>query len=103
MEIRLHLSDADYRDLIAGNRRMRGSIGVINTKEATFNRHHGADSARPSGYRYCKLTHGRVSVSDDRVRMSLSIDRKEADLCPSEAIEAESQLASYFVASETEW
>jgi hypothetical protein len=102
MEIRLHLSDADYRDLISGNRRMRGSIGIINTKEATFNRHHPTVGARPSGYRFCKLTHGRVSVSDHRVRMSLCIDRTEANLCPSEAIEEESQLASYFVASETE-
>ncbi len=102
MDIILHINDADYRDLISGGRRMRGSIGILNAREATFNRHYQEGRAKAPGYRFCKLTHGRVSVSDGHVRMTLNIDRGEAEICPAEAIEAESQLASYFVASETE-
>ncbi len=101
MIITVHINDADYRDLITNPRRMRGSIGLINTKEATFNRHHPEGRPRAKNYRFCKLTHGRVSVTDERVRMTLNIDRSEAAICPADAIDEESQLASYFVASET--
>lgn len=102
MKITLHISDADYRDLVQAGRRMRGSIGLINPTEGTFNRHHNEGRPRAKNYRFCKLTHGRVSVTDERVRMTLDIDRSEAEICPAGAIEEESQLASYFVASETE-
>lgn len=103
MKIQIHISDADYRDLISTGRRLQGTIGLINTEEATFNRHHLC-SGRPQapGYRFRKLAHGRVSVTDERVRLTLSIDRSEADLLPADAIDEESQLASYFVMCETE-
>ena len=102
MEITLHINDADYRNLVQAGRRMRGSIGLINPTEGTFNRHHNERKPQAPGYRFCKLTHGRVSVTDERVRMTLNIDRSEAEICPADAIDEESRLASYFVASETE-
>lgn len=102
MDITIHISDADYRDLLKSTRRMRGSIGLINPTEGTFNRHHPEGRPRAMNYRFCKLTHGRVSVTDERVRMTLNIDRSEAEICPADAIEEESLLASCFVASETE-
>ncbi|MBQ9190147.1 MAG: hypothetical protein IJ142_00880 [Bacteroidaceae bacterium] len=102
MDITLHISDADYRDLLSAGRRMRGSIGVINAKEATFNRHHPEGRPKAANYRFCRLTHGRVSVSDERVRMTLCIDRSEAAVCASECIDAESAAASNFVFNEIE-
>ena len=100
MEIVLHVSDADYRDLVQAGRRMRGSIGLINPKEGTFNRHHPEGRPRAKNYRFCKLTHGRVSVTDERVRMTLDIDRSEAEICPADCIDTESSIASDFVYNE---
>ena len=100
MEIILHVSDADYRDLMGGGHRLRGSIGILNAKEATFNRHHQDGRPKAPGYRFKKLTHGRISVTDERVRLSLSIDRKEAGVCASECIYVESAAASRFVSGE---
>ncbi len=103
MKITLHISDADYRDLISSGRRLQGTIGLTNTTEATFNRHHSC-GGRPlaADYRFRKLKHGRVSVTNERVRMTLCIDRSEADIAPSDAIDEECGVASYFVMCETE-
>lgn len=102
MKLTLNISDADYRDLIAKGRRMRGSIGLINTTEATFNRHHTGGRAHARDYRFQKLAHGRVSITDERVRLTLNIDRSETNICASECIDAESRTASDFVFEEIE-
>lgn len=102
MTLTLHLSDADYRELISNARRMRGSIGLIDTKEATFNRHHLDPRPSDGSYRFRKLGHGRVSVTDQRVRLTLQIDRTEADVSPSQCIDDECTEASSFVFEEAE-
>ena len=43
-----------------------------------------------------KLPHGRISVSDESVRMNLYIKRDES-IVPARAIEAESNMASGFI------
>ena len=102
MKVTLFISDADYRDLISNNRRIQGTIGLTSTKEATFNRHRHECRPQAPDYRYRKLTHGRVSVTNERVRLTLNIDRSESDICASECIENESSLASDYVFNEIE-
>lgn len=102
MKILLHISDKDYRELVSRGRRMRGSIGLIDTTEATFNRHHPEGRGRTPGYRFQKLAHGRVSITDERVRLTLNIERTETNVCASECIDAESRTASDFVFEEIE-
>ena len=102
MKLTLNISDADYRELISKPRRMRGSIGLIDLKEATFNRHHSDGRSQKHDYRFQKLAHGRVSITDDRVRLTLHIDRSETNVCASECIDAESRSASDFVFEQIE-
>ena len=102
MKIILNISDADYRELIANPRRLRGSIGLIGVEEATFNRHRAESRPKVRDYRFHKLAHGRVSITDERVRLTLNIDRTETNVCASECIDAESRTASDFVFGEIE-
>ncbi len=102
MKITLNISDKDYRDLITKGHRMRGSIGLINVTEATFNRHHLGGRAQAPSYRFQKLAHGRVSITNERVRLTLNIDRTETNICASECIDEESRTASDFVFEEIE-
>ena len=102
MKIILNISDADYRELIANPRRLRGSIGLIGVEEATFNRHRAESRPKARDYRFHKLAHGRVSITDERVRLTLNIDRTETSVCASECIDAESRTASDFVFDEIE-
>ncbi len=105
MKVTLNISDADYRELISRPRRMRGSIGLIDLKEATFHRHAyagGGRSPKAPGYRFQKLAHGRVSITDERVRLILNIERAETNICASECIDAESRTASDFVFEQIE-
>ena len=97
MKLILNISDADYRELIAKPNRMRGSIGLISLKEASFNRHHSYGKPQAREYRFHKLRHGRVSITDERVRLTLNIERSETDICASECIDDESREASDFV------
>ena len=105
MTIKLHISDADYRDLVSNPRRMRGTIGLISPKTGTFHRHaYGGGSRGPKapGYRFQKLKHGRVSITDEWVHLHLNIERRETDICASECIDEESRTASDFVFEQIE-
>ena len=104
MKIQLQISDADFRDLISNNRRMRGTIGLLSPKTGTFHRHASDSNRKPQapGYRFQKLAHGRVSITEERVRLTLNIDRAETNICASECIDAESRTASDFVFDEIE-
>ncbi len=102
MKLILNISDANYRELISKGRRMRGSIGLIGSTEATFNRHHPGVRPQTRDYRFQKLAHGRVSITKERVRLTLNIERTETNCCASECIDAESRTASDFVFEEIE-
>ena len=88
MEIKIQLADNVYKDLMSGGNRIQGN----------FNAHRRADYVRPET-KFIKLAHGRASVTEERVSLTLRIDRKEADVVPCEVIEVESQAASDFVYS----
>ena len=91
MNITLQLSDAAYQRLV----RIQGTIGLINPTEGNFSEHRKGQ-AKP-GTRSIKLRHGRASVGDTQVRLTLRIGLDEVDVIPSQVIENESKEASAFI------
>lgn len=96
MIINIQISDSIYKALLAGGNRIQGSIGLVSPTEGNFNAHRRTPSERPDT-RYIKLAHGRASVTDERVSLTLRIDRRETDVVPCEVIDVESCQASDFV------
>ena len=94
MNVMIQINDADYASLLNGTSRIQGSIGLVNTTEGNFNAHRRTRT-KP-GTQYMRLPHGKVSVSDDNVRMHLCISRDEMVDAP-QAILGESIDASNFV------
>ena len=94
MNVTIQMSDATYASLLNGASRIQGSIGLVSPTEGNFNEHR---RYRPKpGTQYMRLPHGKVSVSDDNVRMHLYISRDEMVDAP-QAILGESIDASNFV------
>ena len=69
---------------------------MVSPTEGNFNEHQRNWRPAP-GTKYMKLPHGRVSVTDDDVRMHLRINVDEAHVVPSQIILDESGRASDFV------
>ena len=87
MNVKIQLSDEAYKTLVNGNGRL--------PTEGNFNAYRR--SAQRSGGKYIKLPHGRASVGDSHVRLTLRIALDEADIVPADAIMDESRQASDFV------
>ena len=96
MTINLQLADNVYKALMAGSNRIQGSIGLVSPTEGNFNAHRRSEYVKPDT-KYIKLAHGRASVTDERVSLTLRIDRRETDVVPCEVIDVESQEASDFI------
>lgn len=98
MELTIQLSDRTYEQLLSTGGRIQGTIGLMTPHTGTFNAHvrHTDDTAN-EGSRYIRLRHGRATVNEKRVCLSLRINLDEANIIPSEAIEVESRQASNFV------
>ena len=95
MEVKIQISDSVYTQLLNGKKRIQGTLALANPTEGNFNEHRR--EWRPkAGTRYMRLPHGRITVSEDNVRMNLHIRRDES-IIPARAIEAESSLASGFI------
>ena len=99
MNVTIQISDAVYAKLLNGNTCVKGSIRLVNPTEGSFNAYEQkkADKHRT----FMKLPHGRVTVSDENVRMRLCIARDETVDAP-RAIVGESIDASNFVEIVTE-
>ena len=95
MNVKIQLSDEAYKTLVNGNGRLEGSLGLVSPTEGNFNAYRRGAS-RP-GNKYIKLPHGRASVGDSYVRLTLRIALDEADIVPADAIMDESRQASDFV------
>ena len=95
MEVKIQINDATYASLLNGTTRIQGSIGLVSPTEGNFNAHNKTWRPNPDA-RYLKLPHGRITVTEEKVRMNLYIRRDEC-IIPAQAIEAESNLASNFV------
>ena len=94
MEVRIQINDEIYTSLLNGTTRIEGSIGLVSPTEGNFNAYR---RYRPKpDTRYMKLPHGRVTVTEEMVRMQLLIKRDEY-IIPTQAIETESNLAINFV------
>ena len=89
MNINLQLSDSTYQRLVSAGGRL------VSPTEGNFNEH-AKYTPRP-GNKYIKLRHGRASVGDSQVRLTLRIALDEADIVPAQTIEEESRQASAFV------
>ena len=94
MNVMIQINDVDYASLLNGSSRSQGSIGLVSPTEGNFNAH-PCTRSKP-GTQYMRLPHGKVSVSDDNVRMHLLISRDEMIDAP-QAILGESIDASNFV------
>ena len=94
MEVRIQISDSVYAELLNGNKRIKGSIGLVSPKVGNFNAHRSSPSS-PTG-QYMKLPHGRVSVSSTHVHLSMKVGLAEMQ-SPAYIIEEESRIASSFV------
>lgn len=95
MTIQLQLPDTVYASLLNGTARVQGTIALVNPNEGNFNvhqRHHQSPKRK-----YIKLPHGRASINNDSVRLSLNIGLDEANIHPGIAILDESLRASDFV------
>lgn len=98
MELTIQLSDKIYERLLSTGSRIQGTIGLINPHAGNFNEHvRHTDGYGNAGSRYILLRHGRATVNEKRVCLSLRIDLDESNIIPSEAIEVESRQASNFV------
>ena len=95
MIIQLQLPDAVYASLLNGTTRVQGTIALVNPNEGNFNVHNR--NAQSASRKYIKLPHGRASVDDKSVRLTLNIDLDETNVRPNIAILDESLQASDFV------
>ena len=95
MNVSIQINDATYAKLLSGNRRIQGTLALANPNEGNFNAHNKTWKPKP-GTQYMRLPHGKVSVTDDDVRMNLRISRDEMVNAP-QAIMGESMDASNFV------
>ena len=95
MNVTIQINDATYAKLLSGNRRIQGTLALANPNEGNFNAHNKTWKPKP-GTQYMRLPHGKVSVTDDDVRMHLRISRDEMVNAP-QAIMGESMDACNFV------
>ena len=95
MNVTIQINDATYAKLLSGNRLIQVTLALANPNEGNFNAHNKTWKPKP-GTQYMRLPHGKVSVTDDDVRMHLRISRDEMVNAP-QAIMGESMDASNFV------
>ena len=95
MTVNIQISDAVYASLLNGTKRIQGTLALVNPTEGNFNEHR---NPRPKpGTKFIKLPHGRVSVGQENVRMTLCVGLMEANIVPAQVIVDESCQASDFV------
>lgn len=96
MTVNIQISDAVYASLLNGTKRIQGTLALVNPTEGNFHEHRKTWRQKP-GTKYMRLPHGRVTVTDEDVRMRISINVDEAGIVPSQIILDESGRASDFV------
>ena len=94
MNVTIQISDAVYAKLLNGNTCVKGSIRSVNPTEGSFNAYEQkkADKHRT----FMKLPHGRVSMDEKNVRLTLRIEHGDY-LRPSDVMENEAMLACDYV------
>ena len=95
MTIKLQISDAVYASLLKGNARVQGTIALVSPREGNFNVHNRKREYPAREYR--KLPHGRVSMSSENLRLTLSVDFDEHGIHPAQVLIDESITASQYI------
>ena len=95
MIIKLQLPDAVYASLLKGNARVQGTIALVSPREGNFNVHNRKREHPAREYR--KLPHGRVSMSSENLRLTLSVDFDEHGIHPAQVLIDESIIASQYI------
>ena len=95
MTIKLQLPDAVYASLLKGNARVQGTIALVSPTEGNFNVH--SRKRNPSAREFRKLPHGRVSMSSENLRLTLSVDFDEHGIHPAQVLIDESIIASQYI------
>lgn len=95
MIIKLQLPDAVYASLMKGNARVQGTIALVSPREGNFNVHNRKREHPAREYR--KLPHGRVSMSSENLRLTLSVDFDEHGIHPAQVLIDESITASQYI------
>lgn len=96
MNIKIQISDELYKTLVASGKRIRGSIALVTPKEGNFSAYATSRGMRKVR-KFIKLPHGRASVSEEDVRLTLCVERMEQHVMPAAVIIDESAQASVFV------
>lgn len=94
MEVKIQISDAVYAQLLNGSTRIKGSIGLVNSKEGNFNAYLKRPAEKHS--QYLKLPHGRVSVNETDIHLAIHLKRQEYNR-PSGIMEDEALMACSYV------
>ena len=95
MTIKLQISDAVYASLMKGNTRVQGTIALVSPREGNFNVHNRTRNHPRREYR--KLPHGRISMSSENLRLTLSVDFDEYGIHPAQVLIDESITASQYI------
>lgn len=98
MIIKLILSDADYRKIMASTRRVDGTIGVISPSEFDFRAFNRATPSTKPAYRELRTRHGWARVSPEVVKVQIRVKRTE-ESDPSGIIYDEGDEAAVFVSA----
>ena len=101
MYIKIQISDSVYSAMLAQGRRVEGSIALVSPTEGNFNVYKRRRPGERSEVRFMRLPHGRATVTEECVRLTLVIDRCEAGILPHRAIDREAQEAAEFVLLQT--
>ena len=94
MEVKIQISDVVYATLLNGPKRIQGTIALVNPNEGNFNAH--LRNKKTDKRIYMKLPHGRVSINDDDVRLTMKVNW-DNHLHPSAVMEEECVLACDYV------
>ncbi|MDO4160955.1 MAG: hypothetical protein Q4D41_10900 [Prevotellaceae bacterium] len=96
-KVTLILEDETYNCMLNEGIRIQGTIGLVNSKVCDFSEHAKRKNRGIKRVSYA-LPHGKVSVGEENIRLSLYIKLKNLDTVPSDIIYDESSEAGDFVA-----
>lgn len=96
MNINIQIADETYKALVAEGKRIKGSIGLTSTTTGNFSAY-VMNKREQRTYQHIRLPHGRASVTEENVRLTLKISLDESGVSPTAAIIDEGAQAATFV------
>ena len=93
MNMNIVIADELFQQMKRDNKRLRGSIGLIDDSSVDFNRH---NEVRTKPLAMLKLPHGSASIRKNAARLTLCTDPVKEQKLPSKIMEEESKQAVEF-------